>query len=75
MPRARGVLGIAGGLGSGAGRREGALQKRLLSQICMTRTGQGAPEGGAANAEAGEGKEVARVSGSRSRKSASRVGC
>lgn len=56
MPRARGVLGIAGGLGSGAGRREGALQKRHLSQICMTRTGQGAPEGGAANAEAGGGE-------------------
>lgn len=69
------MLGIAGGLGSRAGREEGALQKRHLSQICMTRTGQGAPEGGAANAEAGEGREVARVSGLRSRKSASSVGC
>lgn len=43
-------------MGSGARRGEGALQKRHLSQICMIRTGKGAPEGGAANAEAGEGE-------------------
>lgn len=45
-----GVLGTAAELGSW-GLRMGPMQKRHLSQTCMTGRGKGAP-GGAANAKA-----------------------
>lgn len=44
------------GFGERGGEGEGALQKKHSSQICMIRTGKGAPEEGAANAEAGGGE-------------------